>query len=72
MDKLREFLKKIDINTRAGPVLISLVLSMMVLPLPPLLLDIFFTFNIAISIIVLMVGVNTREPLEFSSFPTVL
>jgi flagellar biosynthesis protein FlhA len=72
MDKLLEFLKKIDINTLAGPVLIILVLSMMVLPLPPLLLDIFFTFNIAVSIIVLMVGVNTREPLEFSSFPSVL
>ncbi|MDC7718898.1 flagellar biosynthesis protein FlhA [Vogesella sp. DC21W] len=72
MNDLLEFLKKIDINTLAGPVLIMLVLSMMVLPLPPLLLDIFFTFNIAISIIVLMVGVNTREPLEFSSFPSVL
>lgn len=72
MDKLLEFLKKIDINTLAGPILIILVLSMMVLPLPPLLLDIFFTFNIAVSIIVLMVGVNTREPLEFSSFPSVL
>ena len=72
MDKLLEFLKKIDINTLAGPVLIILVLSMMVLPLPPLLLDIFFTFNIAVSIIVLMVGINTREPLEFSSFPSVL
>ena len=52
--------------------MIILVLSMMVLPLPPLMLDIFFTFNIAISIIVLMVGINTREPLEFSSFPSVL
>ena len=72
MDKLLEFLKKIDINTLAGPVLIILVLSMMVLPLPPLLLDIFFTFNIAVSIIVLTVGINTREPLEFSSFPSVL
>ena len=72
MDKLLEFLKKIDVNTLAGPILIILVLSMMVLPLPPLLLDIFFTFNIAVSIIVLMVGVNTREPLEFSSFPSVL
>ncbi|MEQ6291671.1 flagellar biosynthesis protein FlhA [Vogesella sp. GCM10023246] len=72
MNKLLELLKKIDVNTLAGPILIMLVLSMMVLPLPPLLLDIFFTFNIAISIIVLMVGVNTREPLEFSSFPTLL
>ena len=72
MNKLLELLKKIDVNTLAGPILIMLVLSMMVLPLPPLVLDIFFTFNIAISIIVLMVGVNTREPLEFSSFPTLL
>ncbi|MFC3534033.1 flagellar biosynthesis protein FlhA [Vogesella facilis] len=72
MNKLSELLKKVDVNTLAGPILIMLVLSMMVLPLPPLLLDIFFTFNIAISIIVLMVGVNTREPLEFSSFPTLL
>src|SRR5574343_2005511 len=72
MDKLLEFLKQIYINTLAGPLLIILVLAMMVLPLPPLLLDIFFTFNIAVSIIVLMVGINTREPLEFSSFPSVL
>lgn len=72
MNTLLNFLKKIDLNTLAGPVLIILVLSMMVLPLPPVLLDIFFTFNIAVSIIVLMVGINTREPLEFSSFPSVL
>ncbi|SCK06176.1 flagellar biosynthesis protein FlhA [Vogesella sp. LIG4] len=72
MNKFLELLKKVDVNTLAGPILIILVLSMMVLPLPPLLLDMFFTFNIAISIIVLMVGVNTREPLEFSSFPTLL
>jgi len=72
MNTLQDFLKKIDLNTLAGPVLIILVLAMMVLPLPPVLLDIFFTFNIAVSIIVLMVGINTREPLEFSSFPSVL
>ena len=72
MNTLQDFLKKIDLNTLAGPVLIILVLAMMVLPLPPVLLDIFFTFNIAVSIIVLMVGINTREPMEFSSFPSVL
>ncbi|WP_081686894.1 flagellar biosynthesis protein FlhA [Chitinilyticum litopenaei] len=49
-----------------------MVLGMMVLPLPPLVLDFFFTFNIALSIIVLMVSLYTRQPLEFSSFPTVL
>ncbi|WP_297496966.1 flagellar biosynthesis protein FlhA [Ferrovum sp.] len=56
----------------AGPVLIILVLSMMVLPLPAFLLDIFFTFNISVSIMVLLVSMNTLKPLEFSAFPTVL
>jgi flagellar biosynthesis protein FlhA len=56
----------------AGPVLILLILSMMVLPLPPFLLDLFFTFNIAVSIIVMLVAINVMKPLDFSVFPTVL
>jgi flagellar biosynthesis protein FlhA len=56
----------------AGPVLIVMVLAMMVLPLPPFILDVLFTFNIAISILVLLVSVNTRRPLDFAVFPTVL
>ncbi len=55
-----------------GPALIVMVLAMMVLPLPPFLLDVLFTFNIAISILVLLVSVNTRKPLEFAVFPTIL
>jgi len=56
----------------AGPILILLILSMMVLPLPPFMLDLFFTFNIAISIIVMLVAINVLKPLDFSVFPTVL
>jgi flagellar biosynthesis protein FlhA len=56
----------------AGPVLIVMVLAMMVLPLPPFLLDVLFTFNIAVSILVLLVSVNTRKPLDFAVFPTIL
>ena len=56
----------------AGPLLILLILSMMVLPLPPFLLDLFFTFNIAISVIVMLVAINVKKPLDFSVFPTVL
>jgi len=56
----------------AGPVLIVMLLAMMVLPLPPLMLDMFFTFNIAFSIMVLLVGMNTVKPLDFAVFPTVL
>jgi flagellar biosynthesis protein FlhA len=56
----------------AMPALVLMVLGMMILPLPPLVLDFFFTFNIALSVIVLMVALYTHKPLEFSSFPTVL
>ncbi len=56
----------------AAPLLIILVLAMMVLPLPTLLLDLLFTFNIALSVIVLLVALYTLKPLEFSVFPTIL
>jgi len=56
----------------AGPILILLILAMMVLPLPPFMLDLFFTFNIAISIVVMLVAINVMKPLDFSVFPTVL
>jgi flagellar biosynthesis protein FlhA len=49
-----------------------MILAMMVLPLPAFVLDVFFTFNIAISVLVLLVAVNTQKTLEFSVFPTVL
>ncbi len=54
------------------PVGIFALFALMVLPVPPLLLDIFFVFNIAISAAVLMVALNARTPLDFSSFPSVL
>src|SRR3569832_2466815 len=61
--------------SRAGigaPLLLVMMLAMMVLPLPPFLLDIFFTFNISLSLVVLLSGVYSKKPLDFSSFPTIL
>jgi len=55
-----------------GPILIILILSMMVLPLPPFLLDLLFTFNIALSIMVLLVCMYTKKALDFAAFPAVL
>ncbi|MBK5971016.1 MULTISPECIES: flagellar biosynthesis protein FlhA [Thiorhodovibrio] len=55
-----------------APVLIMALLSMLVLPLPPFILDILFTFNIALSLVVIMVAIYTPRPLEFAIFPTVL
>jgi flagellar biosynthesis protein FlhA len=60
------------IRELAVPLLIIMILAMMVLPLPPFLLDLLFTFNIALSIIVIMVSVHTLRPLDFAAFPTVL
>ncbi|WP_392398404.1 flagellar biosynthesis protein FlhA [Edwardsiella piscicida] len=56
----------------AGPILILMILSMMVLPLPPFVLDLLFTFNIALSIMVLLVAMFTQKTLEFAAFPTIL
>ena len=62
------------LNSRAitAPLLIVMILSMMVLPLPAFVLDIFFSFNIALSVIVLMTSFYTVKPLDFMVFPTVL
>ncbi len=56
----------------AGPILILMILSMMVLPLPALILDLLFTFNIALSIMVLLVAMFTQRTLEFADFPAIL
>ena len=61
-----------NIRQLAGPLLIILILSMMVLPLPPFVLDLMFTFNIAVSVMVMLVAMYTRKPLDFSVFPTIL
>jgi flagellar biosynthesis protein FlhA len=69
---LIEFLGKAGSRSLSGPILIVMVLAMMVLPLPPFVLDIMFTFNIAMAIMVLLVSMNTTKPLDFAPFPTVL
>ncbi|WP_145502105.1 flagellar biosynthesis protein FlhA [Yersinia similis] len=56
----------------AGPILILMILSMMILPLPPFALDLLFTFNIALSIMVLLVAMFTQRTLDFAAFPTIL
>jgi flagellar biosynthesis protein FlhA len=56
----------------AAPLIIIMMLSMMVLPLPAFVLDMFFSFNIALSIIVLLTALYTIKPLDFMVFPTVL
>ena len=59
-------------RTLGAPVLIMLVLAMMLVPLPPFLLDLLFSLNIAVALVVLMVAASTRRTLDFASFPGVL
>ena len=56
----------------AAPMLVITILSMMVLPLPPWMLDTFFTLNITLALIVMTVAAYMKRPLDFSVFPTVL
>lgn len=50
------------------PVMVLVLLGMMTLPLPPFMLDMFFTFNITLSIVVLLVSVYAQRPLDFAIF----
>ncbi|HCM9619619.1 TPA: flagellar biosynthesis protein FlhA [Enterobacter cloacae subsp. cloacae] len=65
-------MKKTQWQVLAGPVLIMTILAMMILPLPTFVLDLLFTFNIVLSIMILLVAMFTQNTLEFSAFPTVL
>jgi len=55
-----------------APVMMLVMLAMMMLPLPPFLLDMLFSFNIALSLVILLAVVYVMRPLEFAAFPTVV
>ncbi|MDD3593100.1 MAG: flagellar biosynthesis protein FlhA [Candidatus Gastranaerophilales bacterium] len=69
INNLAKILKNNDIALAIGLVT---VVAMMILPLPAFILDILITVNISLSVIILLVCLYTREPLEYSSFPTIL
>ncbi|WP_413110696.1 flagellar biosynthesis protein FlhA [Thaumasiovibrio sp. DFM-14] len=61
-----------SIPSIGAPIVVLATLAMVILPMPPLLLDMAFSFNIALSLVVLLVTIYTRRPLDFAAFPTVL
>ena len=72
VSNLRQVLSRFDKSGLGIPALVLLIMAMLVVPLPPLLLDIFFTFNIIMGLVIIMIAIGTRKPLDFSVFPTVL
>ena len=74
---MSEFMQQLDLrrlmrNGLGAPLLLLAILSMMVIPLPPIALDALFTFNIALSVVVVMAVVYVARPLDFGAFPIVL
>jgi flagellar biosynthesis protein FlhA len=65
-------LKAINAQGLAAPILVVMMLAMVVIPLPPLVLDMLFTFNIVFGLVVLLVSVYALRPLDFTVFPTIL
>ena len=71
----QQLLAKIKQNSFRGlgvPIAVLALLGMVTIPLPPVLLDLFFTFNIALSLVVLMVTLYAKRPLDFAIFPTII
>ncbi|MBM5033306.1 flagellar biosynthesis protein FlhA [Vibrio parahaemolyticus] len=68
-------LKQLQTSTKGYigiPIVLLMILAMVILPLPPLLLDALFTFNIVLAILVLLASTTAKRPLDFSVFPTIL
>ncbi|MFJ4197890.1 flagellar biosynthesis protein FlhA, partial [Pseudomonas sp. NPDC089534] len=72
INSARSNLSELSRGNLGVPLLLLVMLAMMMLPVPPFLLDVFFTFNIALSIVVLLVCVYALRPLDFAVFPTIL
>lgn len=65
-------MKSVGRNGLGAPVLLMVMMAMIVVPLAPFMLDVFFSFNISLALVVLLVTVYSLRPLDFSLFPTIL
>ena len=72
MEQVLVAFRQVGARGLGAPIVILMLLAMVVLPLPPFLLDLFFTFNIALSLVVLLVTVYALRPLDFAMFPSML
>ena len=72
LENVKTYFSNFELSSLGIPGLVLLILAMLVIPLPPLLLDVLFTFNILVGLVVIMIAIGTSRPLDFSSFPAVL
>lgn len=72
MNALHRILAELRRHRVSAPLFLMALVGMIILPLPPLVLDVLFTFNIVLALIVVLVSVTARRPLDFAVFPTVI
>ena len=72
LTNFRHQLSIFPLSSLVIPIIVLLVLSLLVLPIPPVLLDVFFTFNIILALLIIMVAIHTATPMDFSSFPIIV
>ncbi len=72
INRIKNVLQELPLSGLGAPLVVLIMLAMVIIPMPAFLLDLFFTFNIAFSLIILLVVIYTLKPLEFAVFPTVI
>ena len=72
LTNFRQSFGSLSISTLGVPVIILLIITMLVLPVHPFVLDVLFTLNILFALVVIMVAINTTGPMDFSAFPSVI
>ncbi len=72
INRIKNILQELPLSGLGAPLVVLIMLAMVIIPMPAFLLDLFFTFNIAFSLIILLVVIYTLKPLEFAVFPTVI
>ncbi len=72
LTNFRHLLGNFPLSSLVTPLMVLLVLTLLVLPIPPLMLDILFTFNIILALLIIMVAIHTATPMDFSSFPIII
>ena len=70
--QLRQSFSNVKLAELGIPALVLIIMAMLVVPMPPIVLDVLFTFNLLAGMIIILVAISTTRPLEFSSFPAVL
>lgn len=72
LTNFRHLASSFPLSSLVTPLIVLLILTLLVLPIPPLMLDVLFTFNIILALLIIMVAIHTASPMDFSSFPIII